>query len=429
MTKPATGRVVVTGLGVVAPNGLGHREFWNNCMAGRPGIRKITAFPTDGLTAKIAGIVEGFTPGDWRIPKALADRTDRYVHFAMAASAMAVEHARLDAGTLAGERTGVCIATAIAGTPYMERVFLASTERATGPVDSHAVPADLYLNAGFNGATSAVAGHYGAAGPVMSLATGCTAGLDALGYALDCIRAGDADIMLAGASEAPLTPLAMAAFDVIGALTNSRNDCPERASRPFDKTRDGFVLGEGSGVLVLESYEHARARGARILAELSGFGSTCNAYHMTDLPPDGEALCRAAALAVEDAGISPEAIDHVNAHGSSTPQNDANESFALVKLMGDHAKTIPVCSLKSMNGHALSAANAIEAVACVLSLMHQEVPPTINYEEPDPDCFLDYVPNIGRKASMDHVLKTASGFSGIHSAVVFRRYRDEESQS
>jgi len=415
-------RVVITGLGVTAPNGLGHESFWRNSMAGHSGVRKIRAFSTARLSTKIAGIIEAFDPNDWQISNKVVSSTDRYIHFALAASAMAVEHAGLSKKSITLSKSGVCIATAIAGTSYMEQVFLDASAQATAPINRRKIPPSLYLNASFTGATSFVANAYGANGPTISFATGCTAGLDALGFAFECIRTARADIMIAGAAEAPLTPLTIAAFDVIGALSCSYNDAPERASRPFDKNRDGFVLSEGCGILILEAYEHALARGATILAELSGFGSTCNAYHMSNLPPDGEALCRAIELACADAHILPNKIDHVNAHGSSTLQNDACETFAIFKSMGEHAKSVPVCSLKSMNGHALSAANAIEAVACVLSLLYQEVPPTINYETPDPECFLDYVPNIGRKVKLDYILKTASGFSGIHSAMIFQRY-------
>ncbi|MBU2713433.1 beta-ketoacyl-[acyl-carrier-protein] synthase family protein [Zooshikella harenae] len=422
--KPKQRRVVVTGLGVIAPNGIGTEQFWQNCMQGVSGVDVVSQFDTAGLEAKIAGIVKGFIPSDWEISEEQGQRLDRHVLFALAASKMAMSVAGLQAGVIPDELMGVSIATAIAGTGYMEQAFLRYTDHASKPIDYSQVDRHLYPYIGFNSASTEVAAQYHLCGPTASLATGCTAGLDALGFALECIRNNEADVMLAGATEAPLTPITMAAFDIIGALSSSHNESPTEASRPFDKNRDGFVLGEGCGILVLEEYEHACRRGAPILAEVCGFGSTCNAYHMTDLPEDGEELLRSMSLALEDADIKPGQIDHVNAHGSSTPQNDVNESQALLKLMGEHARHIPVCSLKSMNGHALSAANAIEMVAAVLSLVHQQVPPTINYQTADPDCPLDYVANQGRAAAMSYVLKAASGFSGIHSAVVLKRIED-----
>jgi 3-oxoacyl-(acyl-carrier-protein) synthase len=241
--------------------------------------------------------------------------------------------------------------------------------------------------------------------------------LDAIGFALDCIRHGDADVMICGAAEAPITPVAMAAFDVIGALSK-RNDAPQRASRPYDAHRDGFVLGEGAGILILEERSHALRRGATLLAEVRGFGSCNNAFHMTDLPPDGAALARSMRLALDDARLQGSTVDYVSAHGSSTSQNDANETAALKSVLGAHAYRVPISSLKSMVGHPLAAANALEAVSSVLTIQRGEVPPTINYETPDPACDLDYVPNEGRRRRVDVVLTGASGFSGIHSALV-----------
>jgi beta-ketoacyl-acyl-carrier-protein synthase II len=419
-------RVVITGLGVIAPNGIGTGEFWRNCLAGRSGVARIEGFDASGFEAQIAGIVQDFQPEAFDISPAQCKRLDRYALFALAAAEQAVKAAALTAGSYDQERMGVCIATAIAGTKYMEEEFLRLTNGGIDQIDPKGASENLLAGASFHVASSEVARKYDARGPVQTLATGCTAGLDALGQAFELIRTGEADIMVTGATEAPLTPIAMAAFDIIGALASDRNDRPAAASRPYDKSRAGFVLGEGCGMFVMESLEHAEARGAKVLAEVKGFGSTCNAYHMTDLSPDGIDLHRAMVLALADADLDPSSIDHVNAHGSSTQQNDVNETSAIKKTLGAHAYGIPVCSLKSIIGHALAAANAIEAVAAVLSIVHQRVSPTINFEVPDPACDLDYVVEGARDVRIDYLLKDASGFSGIHSALILGRAGNEK---
>lgn len=420
-------RVVITGMGVVAPNGIGVEDFWRNCLAGKSGVARIETFDAGKFTTQIAGVVQDFDPDRLDLTRRQKNGLDRYALFALAAADEAMIQSGLSQSGLPGaawdrSRFGVCIATAIGGTKYMEEEFLRLTGGAAGPINPERASRNLLLGASFHVASSEVARKYGAEGPVQTLATGCTAGLDAIGHALELIRSGEADIVVAGAAEAPITPIALAAFDMIGALASDSNEEPELASRPYDKTRSGFVLGEGCGVFVLESLSHARARGAAILAEVKGFGSCCNAYHMTDLAPDGEDLHRAMKLALADAGVSPAQIDYVNGHGSSTPQNDVNETNALKKTLGQRAHGVPVSSLKSIVGHALAAANAVETVAVVLSILHQEVPPTINYRIPDPDCDLDYVAEGARKTRIDHVLKDASGFSGIHSALVLARF-------
>lgn len=426
MSKHALERIVVTGLGIIAPNGASIESFWANCRAGLSGVARISDFDVKQYHSQVAGIVMDFDPAQWGIDAEQCSTLDRHALFALAASAQAVDQAGLDSQTIDRDRLGVCIATAIAGTTYMEAEFLRRTQGAREAFDGTRVEPSLTTNACFHLAATEVARRWGARGPVHTLATGCTGGLDALGHAAELIRSGGADMVIAGAAEAPLTPIALAAFDIIRALVGDRNEDPARASRPYDKHRAGFVLGEGCGVLILERLDHAEARGARVLAELSGFGSTCNAYHMTDLAPDGVDLHRAMKLAFADAHSSAEAIDHVNAHGSSTRQNDINETNALKHALGAHAYAVPVCSLKSIVGHALAAANAIEAVAAVLSILHQTTPPTINLETPDPDCDLDYVREGARAVAIDHVLKDASGFSGIHSAVVLSRYSNTE---
>ncbi|NMO18038.1 beta-ketoacyl-[acyl-carrier-protein] synthase family protein [Pyxidicoccus fallax] len=413
-------RVVVTGIGIVAPNGVGKQAFWANAMAGRSGVHPVEVFPTRGFKSRIAGQALDFDPLAQGLTAEQARRLDRYIQFALVAAREAVAESGLENAQVDKERVGVCVGNAICGTPLMERDFLVLTERGTRPIAPEKVRSTLYQAATFNVASAEVASRYGALGPSTALTTGCTGGLDAIGFALDCIRNGDADVMIAGAAEAPITPVAMAAFDVIGALSK-RNDAPQKASRPYDKNRDGFVLGEGAGILILEERSHALRRGAPILAEVRGFGSCNNAFHMTDLPADGAALARSLRLALDDAGMRGTEVDYVSAHGSSTAQNDANETAALKSVLGAHAYEVPISSLKSMCGHPLAAANALEAVSSVLTLTRGELPPTINYETPDPACDLDYVPNEGRRKQVDVVLKGASGFSGIHSALVLTR--------
>ncbi|CAB3800771.1 Actinorhodin polyketide putative beta-ketoacyl synthase 1 [Paraburkholderia caffeinitolerans] len=422
-------RVVITGLGVVAPNGIGIDAFWRNCLAGKSGVTRITEFDVNGFDAQIAGVVENFDPMRAGIASAQSERLDRYALFALAAAQEAVSRADLNVDPSNSERVGVCIATAIAGTKFMEEEFLRLTHGGAEPIDPAAASDWLFYGASFHMAASEVARALDVHGPVQTLATGCTAGLDALGQAFDLIRSGEADVMIAGATEAPLTPIAMAAFDIIGALASDRNDRPTEASRPYDASRAGFVLGEGCGMFVLESLDHAIARGATVLAEVKGFGSTCNAFHMTDLAPDGIDLHRAMVLALADARLDAVDVGHVNAHGSSTQQNDINETNAVKRTLGNHAYGIPICSLKSIIGHALAAANAIEAVAATLTLVHRRVPPTINYENRDPACDLDYVVEGEREVEIDCLLKDASGFSGIHSALVLGRVNGNEPRS
>ncbi|KZN63884.1 beta-ketoacyl-[acyl-carrier-protein] synthase family protein [Pseudoalteromonas luteoviolacea] len=412
-------RVVVSGMGVIAPNGLNLESFWRNNLAGKSGVSNVSQFDVSEFDAQIAGIVENFVPSEFGLNKTQIESLDRYAQFALAATNMAVEDAGLTDNNVDNERLGICIATAIAGTKFMEEEFLRQTDNGKTPFSLKQVSRNLLSGACFHTATSEIAKTLNACGPQQTLATGCTAGLDAIGHAFNTIRAGLADVMISGASEAPLTPIAFGAFDIIGALTSDSNDNPEAASRPYDTSRSGFVLGESCGIFVLEELSHALARNAPIYAELKGFGSTCNAYHMTNLQPEGHDLHRAMVAALQDAQLSPDKIDHVNAHGSSTPQNDVNETNALKKTLGNHAYNIPVCSSKSQIGHALAAANAVETIAAILALKHQQVPPTINMQKPDPQCDLNYVANQAQAHKIENVLKDASGFSGIHSALVF----------
>ena len=303
----------------------------------------------------------------------------------------------------------------------MEEEFALVTDSGKNPIDPTIVRPDLYDASMFNTPSSELSAKYGLKGICNTISTGCTAGTDAVGFSLEAIQDGEADVMVTGASEAPITPITFGAFDVVNVLS-VHNDEPEKASRPFDSKRNGFVISEGCGVLILEELNHALNRGARIYCEVIGFGTTCNAYHMTDLPAEGEAMSDSIKLALEDAGVTPKDLDYINAHGSSTKQNDVFETNAYKDSLGEYAYKIPISSLKSMIGHPLAAANAVELAVCSLIFERDILPPTINQEFPDPECDLDYIPNILRKKHINCMIKTSSGFSGVHSSLVLRRY-------
>lgn len=409
-------RVAVTGLGVLAPNGVGTKAFAESLWHGRSGVSRIAGFDPAAHSSQIAGQLP-----DVPLPLLPAEDPrgdDRVVRLALAAAIEAMAQAGLDTDSLPDpRRAGVMIANAIGGTKFMTEHYPDITDGGTGPIRVAAAHPRLHEAATFTAPGARVADAFGLRGPVSTLTTGCTGGNDAIGFALDAIRRGDADVMVAGASEAPITPFVVACFDVIGALS-VRNDDPESASRPFDATRDGFVLAEGAGLAVLEEWEHARRRGAPILAEVLGFGSTTNAFHMTDLAGHGRDLARSFRLALDDGRVAPESVGYVNAHGSSTPQNDVCETSAIISTLGAHAANTPVSSIKSMVGHALAAANALEFVATVLALEARTLPPTINHDEPGPGCSLDYVPNEAREHVFDTAASLSSGFGGIHSTVL-----------
>jgi len=413
-------RVVITGLGVIAPNGTGVETFWNNTVRGVTGLKPYDWGRRFGFKSRALGQVRDFAPHDFGLTERQIAHQGRYVQFALAAARMAVDDARLDADKVDPARFGVMVASAIADAAAMEANLLAMTDNGKREIDAAWVEPHFYDNLDFGVAASAIARQHGAAGPVSNLSTGCTAGLDALGFAFEQIRTGKADVMIAGASEAPLCPLSIGSFEALGALSSRALEDRTQASCPFSAERDGFVIAEGCGIFVLEDYEHAVRRGARIYAELSGYASINNAYHMTDLPPEGEALARCIRLALADAHCEPHEIDHIGAHGSSTPQNDANETGAIKRVFGARAADIPINSLKSMTGHALAAANAIEMVALCKEIETQQIYPTINYQTPDDQCDLDYVPNTARASAIRSAIKLSSGFSGIHSAVVLQ---------
>ncbi|OGX54895.1 MAG: hypothetical protein A2306_01055 [Omnitrophica WOR_2 bacterium RIFOXYB2_FULL_38_16] len=414
-------RVVITGVGVVAPNGIGKEACWEGMINGVSAIRKVTEFDVSIFNTKIAAQVRDFDPVEQGLSKEEAIRMDRYVQFAMVAGAEAVKDSGLDMSKINKGRMGVSLANAICGTKWMEEEFALVTDNGKKPIDPTIVRPDLYDASMFNTPSSELAAKYGLKGVCNTISTGCTAGTDSVGFSYETIMDGDTDIMITGASEAPICPMTFACFDTVNVLS-TLNDEPEKASRPFDLKRNGFVISEGAGLLVVEELEHAKKRGARIYAEIIGFGTTNNAYHMTDLPANGEPKAKCIRLALEDAGVKPEDIDYINGHGSSTKQNDVFETNAYKMVFGQHAYNIPITSLKSMIGHPLAGANGVELVISALIMERNILPPTINQETPDPECDLDYVPNVRREKKVNYLLKTSSGFSGIHSAMVLKRY-------
>lgn len=416
-------RVVVTGLGVISPAGNDIKTFYNNITAGKSCVTKVENFDVSLFNSKIAAQSLDFDPLDFGIED--HERMDRYVQFNIAAAKQAVRDADLTFEKMDTFRSGVVLANAICGTRYMEEEFLLVTDWAKNPIDPRKGRKYLYDAAMFNTPSSEISSIYGIRGVNCTISTGCTAATDSIGFAFELIREGRQDLILAGGGEAPITPITFGAFDVIGAISK-RNDEPQKASRPFDKLRDGFVISEGAGVLVLEELDHALKRRAPIYCEILGYGTSCNAYHMTDLPQDGMAMVKCIDETFKDAGISGDKIDYINAHGSSTPQNDVFESSAYKEFFKDNAYKIPISSIKSMIGHPLAGANAIEGVLCALVFKYNILPPTINYEVVDPGCDLDYIPNKSRKKNVDFILKTSSGFSGIHSSLILKRFYKQE---
>ncbi|MFH1856849.1 MAG: beta-ketoacyl-[acyl-carrier-protein] synthase family protein [Candidatus Omnitrophota bacterium] len=413
-------RVVVTGLGVISPNGIGKEQAYQSMISGKSAVKKVDGFDVSSFNTHIAAEVRDFNPFKFNLSHDDVVRMDRYVQFAVVAGDMAVKDSNLDFSKIDLERVGVCLANAICGTKYMEEEFSLVTDNGKNPIDPSKVRPDLYDAAMFNTPSIEISARFGLKGICNTLSTGCTAGTDSLGYAFESIADGEQDIMISGASEAPITPITFGAFDVVNVLS-ARNDTPELASRPFDNKRDGFILSEGAGILILEELNHAVRRGAKIYCEVAGFGTSCNAFHMTDLPADGTAMANCINLALKDAGIKPEKIDHINAHGSSTRMNDVFETAAYKMSFGDYIYKVPISSLKSMIGHPLAAANAIEMVICSMIFERDILPPTINQEEKDPRCDLDYIPNTSRVKKVNYILKTSSGFSGIHSSLVLKR--------
>ncbi|WP_405362715.1 beta-ketoacyl-[acyl-carrier-protein] synthase family protein [Kitasatospora sp. NBC_00085] len=415
-----TRRVAVTGIGVVAPGGVGVPAFWRLLTSGRTATRGITLFDPTGFRSRIAAECD-FDPAAHGLSPEDVQRADRYVQFAMVAADEAVADAGLDLAAEDPWRIGVSLGTAVGGTTRLEHDYaLVSAGGARWDVDHRRAEPQLHRAFAPSTLASTVAERTGAHGPVQTVSTGCTSGLDAIGYAFQAVEEGRADICIAGASDSPISPITVACFDAIKA-TSERNDDPEHASRPFDAHRDGFVLGEGGAVLVLEELEHARRRGARIYGEIGGFATFGNAYHMTGLTQEGLEMSRAIDDALDHARVNRTDVDYVNAHGSGTKQNDRHETAAVKRSLGGHAYETPMSSIKSMVGHSLGAIGAIEVVACTLALAHGVVPPTANYETPDPECDLDYVPRTARELPLRHILSVGSGFGGFQSAVVLNR--------
>lgn len=416
MNSPPKRRVVVTGVGLVSALGIGSEETWEGLLSGRSGIGPITHFDASAFSVRIAGEVKGFDPLRW-VEKKDVKKMDVFIQYAIAAASFAMEDSGLVIDGDTAERTGVYIGSGIGGFATIERehsVLLSSGPRRISPFF---IPAMI-----INLAAGHVSIRFGAKGPNSATATACSASAHAVGDAMRIIERGDADAMIAGGAEAAITPMGVGGFAAMRALS-TRNDAPEKASRPFDKDRDGFVVGEGAGVLVLEALETARARGARIYAELVGYGMSADAYHMTTPSEDGDGARRVMARALESAGVRPEEVDYVNAHGTSTEYNDRTETLALKRVFGDHAKRLKVSSTKSMTGHLLGGAGGLEAGITVLAIRDQKLPPTINYETPDPDCDLDYVPNEAESAKVDYALSNSFGFGGTNAALLFKRFK------
>ncbi len=410
-----TRRVVVTGLGTLSPVGNTADEFWTSLIQGRSGVGMITKFDTTGYPTRIAGEVKNFDPLNF-VDKKEARRLDPYLQFAVASAVLAVQDAALDTGKVDGTRFGVLIGSGIGGISTLLESHRNLIEKGPDRVSPFFIPMLIA-----NMASGLVSMRFGAKGPNSAVVTACATGNHAIGDSFKIIQRADADVMIAGGSEAIIIPLTIAGFCSMKAMS-TRNDEPTKAMRPFDANRDGFVAGEGAGILVLESLEHALARDARIYAEIIGYGMTGDAHHMTAPDPEGDGAARAMAAALRDAGLDASDVGYINAHGTSTIYNDKFETIAIKRVFGDHARRLAVSSTKSMTGHLLGAAGGIEAIATVLALHHGVLPPTINYETPDPDCDLDYIPNQARKQDVEVALSNAFGFGGTNATLAFRAY-------
>ncbi len=410
-------RVVVTGVGLVCACGIGTEEAWINLQAGKSGIGLITQFDSTGFDCRIAGEVRGFDPLNWLEKKELK-KTGRFIQLALAASDFAMRMSGLQVTPDIAERTGVYVSSGIGGFDVIEREHTKLMQGGPGKISPFFIPAAIV-----NLASGHVSIRYGAQGPNSATATACSASAHAIGDSFRLIQRGDAEAMICGGAEAAITPMGVGGFAAMKALS-TRNDEPERASRPFDAQRDGFVVGEGAGILILESLESAKRRGASIVAEIVGYGMSGDAYHITQPAEEGAGAYRVMRATLRDAGVAPQVVGYVNAHGTSTPIGDALETTAIKRLFGDQAKKIPVSSTKSMTGHLLGGAGGLEAGISVLALRDQVLPPTINYENPDPACDLDYVPNQARKTKVDYALSNSFGFGGTNAALLFKRWEE-----
>jgi 3-oxoacyl-[acyl-carrier-protein] synthase II len=410
-----TRRVVVTGLGLITPLGIGVDASWRGLIEGRSGIRRITQFDASQFPTKIAGEVEGFNPEDFIETKEVK-KMDRFIHFALAAATMAMGDSGLKITEANAERTGVFVGSGMGGLHTIEHYHSVFLEKGPRRISPFFIPM-LVVNL----ASGQISIRFGAKGPNSAVATACATGSHAIGDAYKIIQRGDADAMIAGGTEAVITPLGIGGFNAMKALS-TRNDEPEKASRPFDTGRDGFIMGEGAGIVILESLQSALAREARIYAEVAGYGMTADAYHITAPAPGGEGAARCMAIALHDAGIQPSAVNYINAHGTSTKYGDELETQAIKKVFAEDAYKTAVSSTKSMTGHLLGAAGGVEAVISALTIYHNTIAPTINLDNPDPECDLDYVPHKARKTTVNYTLTNSFGFGGTNACLVFKKF-------
>jgi 3-oxoacyl-[acyl-carrier-protein] synthase II len=407
-------RVVVTGMGLLTPLGVNLKESWNGLVNGKSGIGTISFFDASTFDCKIAGEVKGFNSDDY-IPKKEQKKMDRFIHLAMGAAKQAIADSELNLESIDQERAGAIVGVGLGGLPVIESQNAILRERGPGRISPFFIPAVIS-----NLASGQISMTYGLKGPNYAVTSACASGAHALAEAAETIRSGRCDVMVAGGAESVVTPMAIGGFAAMRALS-TRNDSPTTASRPWDRDRDGFVLSEGAAVLILEDYEYASQRGARIYAEVCGAGSSSDAYHMTSPSPGGAGAAQAMTWALKDAGVRPDQIDYINAHGTSTPVGDELETQAVKSVFGDHAKKLWISSTKSMIGHTLGAAGAVESVICIQAMNSSLVPPTINLDNPSPDCDLDYVPKVARERKLNYVLNNSFGFGGTNCSVVFGR--------
>jgi len=407
-------RVVVTGIGVVSPLGTGNLKNWEALVAGRSGIDQITRFDASEMPVKIAGEVKDFVAEDF-IDKKEIKKMDLFIQYSLGAAHFAMEDSGLKIDDSNAERVGVLVGAGLGGLPTIERYHNAFLEGGYKKISPFFIPM-LIINL----APGHISIKYGAKGPNISSVSACATATHSIGDAYHIVRRGDADAMIAGGTESTVTPLGIGGFAVMKALSD-RNDDPTAASRPFEKNRDGFVLGEGAGIVILEEYESAKKRGAKIYGEIVGYGLTGDAYHLTAPAPGGEGAARCMQMALRNAGVNPEEVNYINAHGTSTPMNDLYETMAIKSVFGNHAKKVMISSTKSMTGHALGAAGGIEAVFTMMAMNNGVVPPTINYDEPDPECDLDYVPNTARDARIQYALSNNFGFGGTNASLLFKK--------
>ncbi|MEN2985666.1 MAG: beta-ketoacyl-ACP synthase II [Thermodesulfovibrionaceae bacterium] len=408
-------KVVVTGMGIISPLGLDIQSNWQAILEGRSGVGKISHFDPSDFPVQIAAEVKGFDPTYYIEPKEVR-KMDRFIHFAIAATEMALKDSKLNIDEEDPDRIGVVIGSGLGGLPTIEAYHKVLLEKGWRRVTPFFIPMVI---ANLSGGQISI--KYGFKGPNLAISTACATGNHSIGEAFRIIQNGEADIMIAGGTEAVITPLAVAAFAAMRALS-TRNSEPEKASRPFDSDRDGFVMGEGAGILILEELEHALKRGAHIYAELVGYGMTADAYHITAPHPQGEGAAKCMLAALKDAGIKPEEIDYINAHGTGTKQGDELETMAIKTVFGEHAYKLSVSSTKSMTGHLLGAAGGVEAIFTVLSIYHDIIPPTINLDNPDPECDLDYVPYKPKKKMVKYAMTNSFGFGGTNATLIFKKF-------